>query len=273
MPGHVQTYREYKEALRQQRSGPNNVYNKMVGANGSNNNSHTPSPDTPPSGGPVMAPATAVDFLAGRQQPPTMYSNSNKGSHAPSPDIPVHGPVAPAANDFSRPLTLNLSQEIDPTRPSSVKAAQKEAVLSYVKAKTSPSYSVPPPQPLAGRPPPAAELLSPTMSHRPVAEPGITPPSYRPPPSNDSAQHQQIVGPNSMGRKLPITPSTTPVSRPVQRQNSQNNGQRHHQTTPPSGLPPHHTAAAASFTVRRELERQREEMEQIQQLRQVVFCL
>ena len=118
----------------------------------------------------------------------------------------------------------------------SVKTVQKEAVLSYVKAKISPS--------------------------------SIQPPSiatYR--PNNDPS-------PSGTGRKLPNVPNSPRSSNNLHRQNSHNGN--HHpvmQTPPPvpaSGLPPtHYTAASASFTVRREMERQREEMEQIQQLRQV----
>lgn len=143
---------------------------------------------------------------------------------------------------------------------SSVKAAQKEAVLSYVKAKTSPSAQ---PSPAVGQ-----HMLSPTMNHRPFVDPaGHTPPSsspsaYHPPPAAASSS----IG--SPGRKLPAVPSAQPSAqtRLLNRQNSQNG---HHAAT--STTPPHaqHTAATASFTVRREMERQREEMEQIQQLRQV----
>ena len=49
LPGHIQTYREYKEALRQQRSG--HVYRRDSSAPPS----HTPSPDTPPGPAPGHA--------------------------------------------------------------------------------------------------------------------------------------------------------------------------------------------------------------------------
>lgn len=164
-------------------------------------NGHTPSPDAAPG-------------VIGQQQqqeaPGPLVSHRVEGApFKPAP--PSRDAVAPAhlPAEPSRPLSLNLAVE------SNVKAAQKEAVLSYVKAKTSPQ----------------AETLGPANG---------TPP-YRSPPT---------------------APAKTP------RPGFPANGNQ----TPPGGFPAH-TAATASFTVRREMERQREEMEQIQQLRQVLDCL
>ena len=112
-------------------------------------------------------------------------------------------------------------------------------------------------------------LLSPTMAHRAIVEPAVvTPPtSYHPP------QNITPTASSSPGRKLPTVPST-PVSAQTRLLNRQNSQNGHHTTTPAAATTTpsprsQHTAVAASFTVRREMERQREEMEQIQQLRQV----
>lgn len=264
LTNHAQTYREYKEALRQQRS---NVYK------GVRDNSHTPSPDTPP-----MSASQTMDFsrplLA---QPPQQQQRSegtmvykpweNSQNHTPDPPIQPHssqGIHQPSAviGDFTRPLSLNLSH--DENNKMNVKAVQKEAVLSYVKAKTSPS-SVAQPPPFRS---PTSELLSPTLPFRstPVASSpsvelnNVTPPSYRPPPAEPAGSRKVAVVTNTGPR--PDGPAR------LSRQNSLTNSTNGNQTPPPSNHLSH-TAATASFTVRREMERQREEMEQIQHLRQV----
>ena len=264
LPNHAQTYREYKEALRQQRS---NVYKVR-------DNSHTPSPDTPP-----MSASQTMEFS--RQllaQPPQQHQRSegsmgykpweNSQNHTPDPPIPahpspsIHQPPA-VIGDFARPLSLNLSHEEN--NKMNVKAVQKEAVLSYVKAKTSPS-SVAQPPPFRS---PTTELLSPTLPYRstPVAPSpsvesnNVTPPLYRPPPAEP---------PPAGNRKVPAVNTGPRLDGPARlsRQNSLTNSTNGNQTPPPSNHSSH-TVATASFTVRREMERQREEMEQIQHLRQV----
>ncbi|KAI9563885.1 hypothetical protein GHT06_011353 [Daphnia sinensis] len=258
LPNHGQTYREYKESLRQQRS---NVYKVRE-------NSHTPSPDTPPLSG-----SQTVDYgrqlllqMPQQQQPQqrpegfTPYksweSNSNQTPVSDS-STPPHPSSFALAGDFSRPLSLNLSHE--ESNKANVKAVQKEAVLSYVKAKTSPS-SVAQPPPFRS---PTTELLSPTLPYRSppvvpssmVESNNVTPP-YRPPPAEPINGSRKIAT---------VKPGPSILSR----QNSLTNSLNGNQTPPPSNPPPH-TAATASFTVRREMERQREEMEQIQHLRQCI---
>lgn len=259
LPNHGQTYREYKEALRQQR---NNVYK-------SRDNSHTPSPDTPP-----MSASQTLDFGRPLQihqsQPSTQQrpegtvhykaweTNPNPTGNLESP-IAAHPPSA-VISDLNRPLSLNLSH--DENNKMNVKAVQKEAVLSYVKAKTSPSSASQPPPPFRS---PTNDLLSPTLPYRSVAaaanpsEMNHTTPPYRPPPMMES-----------VNRKAPV--NNGPSGSRLSRQNSltnPTNGNLTPQTPPPATNFPIHTAATASFTVRREMERQREEMEQIQHLRQV----
>jgi len=126
MPTHAQTYREYKEALRQQRG---NVYKCRE-------NSHTPSPDTPPL------------------------------STYPSLDLNRHYQQKDSTNvDLDRSL-LNLNMNAD--EKLDVKSSQKEAVFSYdkakAKAKPSPSLALPPPPPY--RPPSADHPISPTSLYR-----------------------------------------------------------------------------------------------------------
>ena len=108
-------------------------------------------------------------------------------------------------------------------------------MLSYVKAKTSPSAV-----PYRSS---CADPISPTTAFRALA--------------------------------VSATPTTAVPGR-LSRQNSQSLKPSHaaavvatngHQT--PTQMHPPHNAATASFTVRRELDRQRDEMEQIMQLRQV----
>lgn len=260
LPNHAQTYREYKEALRQQR---NNVYKVR-------DNSHTPSPDTPP-----MSASQTLDF--GRPLPvhqpqpqpqqrpegPMHYKPwENTANYTLNPDAPIQPhPSSGLIGDFTRPLSLNLSHEEN--NKANVKAVQKEAVLSYVKAKTSPSSAAQPP-PFRS---PTTELLSPTLPYRsipvvanPVEAINLTPP-YRPPPAEPP-----IIVANR--KPAPANPGPPRLSR----QNSLTNNTNGNQTPPPTNLPPH-TAVTASFTVRREMERQREEMEQIQHLRQVRWTL
>lgn len=170
----------------------------------------------------------------------------NSQSH-PSPSV---------IGDLIRPLSLNLAH--DENNKMNVKAVQKEAVLSYVKAKTSPSTGVQPP-PLRS---PTTELLSPTLPYRstnvtssPHTELKNSSPPYRPPPTEP---------PSTLGNRK--TPAVNAGPQRLSRQNSLTNTINRTETPPPSNHPPH---TAASFTVRRELERQREEMEQVQHLRQV----
>jgi hypothetical protein len=90
--------------------------------------------------------------------------------------------------ELSRPLHLNIGHE----GTNSVKSAQKEAVLSYVMAKTSPSGKIP--------------------------SPGTLPPPYRSPNNSDhmsptSAFRASIVDPNTAGPP----PYRSPVDPPVVR--------------------------------------------------------
>ncbi|XP_059352731.1 leucine-rich repeat and calponin homology domain-containing protein 1-like isoform X2 [Daphnia carinata] len=258
LPNHGQTYREYKEALRQQRS---NVYK------GVRDNSHTPSPDTPPLSGSQPGDYGRQLLLQMPQQQPQQRpegfspfkpweSNSNQTPVSDSSTQP-HPSSFSLAGDFTRPLSLNLSH--DENNKMNVKAVQKEAVLSYVKAKTSPS-SVAQPPPFRS---PTSELLSPTLPFRStpvvpsstVESNNVTPP-YRPPPTEPINGSRKIAT---------VKPGPSILSR----QNSLTNSTNGNQTPPPSNHLSH-TAATASFTVRREMERQREEMEQIQHLRQCI---
>jgi len=256
LPNHAQTYREYKEALRQQR---NNVYKVR-------DNSHTPSPDTPPlSGNQTMEFGRQLLVQVPPQQPQqrsegiALYKPwENSPNHTPISDPPSqpHPSSFAVIGDFSRPLSLNLSH--DENNKVNVKAVQKEAVLSYVKAKTSPSSVIQPP-PFRS---PTTELLSPTLPYRsltvatsPTTESNNPAPPYRPPPAEPPTGSRKIA---------PVKAKPSILSR----QNSLTNSTNGNQTPPPSN--PSHTAVTASFTVRREMERQREEMEQIQHLRQVI---
>ncbi|KAK4028485.1 hypothetical protein OUZ56_017754 [Daphnia magna] len=257
LPNHGQTYREYKESLRQQRS---NVYKVRE-------NSHTPSPDTPPlSGNHTVDYGRQLLLQMPQQQPQqrpegfTPYksweSNPNQTPASDSSTQP-HPSSFALTGDFSRPLSLNLSHE--ESSKINVKAVQKEAVLSYVKAKTSPS-SVAQPPPFRS---PTTELLSPTLPYRSppvvpsstVESNNVTPPYRQPPPE-----------PINGSRKIATVKAGPSI---LSRQNSLTNSTNGNQTPPPSN-PSSHTAATASFTVRREMERQREEMEQIQHLRQCI---
>lgn len=224
-------------------------------------NTHTPSPDTPP-----ISVSQPLDFdqplqqsLQQRVEVPMNYKPwENNSSHSTNqgPLVQLH---SPSAGDFSRPLSLNLNNE--ETNKLNVKAVQKEAVLSYVKAKTSPS-SVAQPPPFRS---PATDLLSPSLPCRSIPavpsliESTIIAPPYRPPPADPS---------NVLGNRKGVQTNTGPMR--LSRQNSLSNNTNGDQTPPPSNLQPH-TAATASFTVRREMERQREEIEQIQHLRQVTY--
>ena len=298
-PGQVQTYRDYMEA-KTQRLQRGNVYKVRDGS------SHTPSPDTPPEFGRPFVTHHHQQFspnhTTSTATPSPVDSHSNHSQMLPPP---VPASIVPSAKDFSRPLTLNLSHDeannsngnITANKPpSNVKMVQKEAVLSYIKAKTSPSSTSAPP---AFRSPTTEQLLSPTLPYRPLATPPsplpgrtIATPPYRAPPPD-----QSVVG---IAKKLTTPPGGGGVSQPIApggtlRLNRQNlhktppivngkvgtNGNNHanhnhvNQTTPPTGhhTLSNHTAATASFTVRREMERQREEMEQIQQLRQVFLFI
>ena len=253
VPTHIQTYREYKEALRQQRA---NVYKR--------DNSHTPSPDTPPTSA-----AQTPEFIRplGNNQPELVRTMS--GSQTPdNPRSATFSPPPPAdmtrpvpgnrQTELSRPLHLNIGHE----GTNSVKSAQKEAVLSYVMAKTSPSGKIP--------------------------SPGTLPPPYRSPNNSDpmspaSAFRASIVDPNTAGpppyrslvdpplaRNPPRLPRQNPPSTPtVAHINGNGNGNSNGNQTPPHQTVP----VATNFTVRREMEKQREEMEHIQQLRQVNYFL
>ena len=89
MPGHVQTYREYKEALRQQRGGGAGVAGNLYKGLGSN--SHTPSPDTPPGNNGVTPTMTSSTSLTDFGRPPTYNQNSipstPTSSHPPGIDL------------------------------------------------------------------------------------------------------------------------------------------------------------------------------------------
>lgn len=296
-PGHVQTYRDYMEA-KTQRLQRGNVYKVRDGS------SHTPSPDTPPEFGRPFVTHHHQQFspnhTTSTATPSPVDSHSNHSQMLPPP---VPASIVPPTKDFSRPLTLNLSHDeansingnsTASKPPSNVKMVQKEAVLSYIKAKTSPSSASTPP---AFRSPATEQLLSPTLPYRPLATPpsplpgrtSATPPYRAPPPE------QSVVG---IAKKLTTPPGNGGVSQPaiapggslrLNRQNlhktppavngkvgtNGNNHANHNHVnqTPPTGhhTLSNHTAATASFTVRREMERQREEMEQIQQLR-LVLC-
>lgn len=192
-----------------------------------------------------------------RSEGTTLYKPwENSPNHTPISDPPSqpHPSSFAVIGDFSRPLSLNLSH--DDNNKVNVKAVQKEAVLSYVKAKTSPS-SVTQPPPFRS---PTTELLSPTLPFRsipvvpnPTTESNNLAPPYRPPPTD----------PPTASRKIAAVKAGPSI---LSRQNSLTNSNNGNQTPPPSS----HTAVTASFTVRREMERQREEMEQIQHLRQVM---
>lgn len=195
-----------------------------------------------------------------RSEGTTLYKPwENSPNHTPISDPPSqpHPSSFTVIGDFSRPLSLNLSH--DDNNKVNVKAVQKEAVLSYVKAKTSPS-SVTQPPPFRS---PTTELLSPTLPFRsipvvpnPTTESNNLAPPYRPPPTD----------PPTASRKIAAVKAGPSI---LSRQNSLTNSTNGNQTPPPSNHSSH-TAVTASFTVRREMERQREEMEQIQHLRQVM---
>lgn len=275
----MQTYREYMEA-KTQRLQRGNVYKVRDGS------SHTPSPDTPPEFG--------RPFVTHQQQ---QFSPNHTTTATPSPvdSHPMLPPPVPASlsKDLSRPLTLNLSHEETTNNsngnghnnmtnkpPSNVKMVQKEAVLSYVKAKTSPSSTSTPPPPPAFRSPTTEQLLSPTLPYRSLATPpsplpgrtSTATPPYRAPPVDQLIKKlnpptggvvQPAIAPAG---SLRLNRQNSHKSPPVVNGKSGTNGHSYNNQTPPGS---NHTAATASFTVRREMERQREEMEQIQQLRLV----
>ena len=90
----------------------------------------------------------------------------------------------------------------------------------------------------------------------PTTESNNLAPPYRPPPTD----------PPNASRKIAAVKAGPSI---LSRQNSLTNSTNGNQTPPPSNHSSP-TAVTASFTVRREMERQREEMEQIQHLRQVM---
>lgn len=92
--------------------------------------------------------------------------------------------------------------------------------------------------------------------------------TYRSP--SVSAVSDRIPATNRLSRKNSQTSkysgTSVPSATPGDTAASNNNGH----LTPTHSNPPTHSIETASFTVRREMERHREEMEQIQQLRQVI---
>lgn len=176
----------------------------------------------------------------------------------------------------TRPLQLNVGHCHD------VKSAQKEAVLSYVMAKSSPPGGMKAAGP-ASHPPPYRSPNAPDPSNPPSKGPGpaSAPPPYRPAPSDPASAFRSVsrlprhtapsnshglvngnTNGNITGNNNAAAAATATATTPTTNGNDAGGAP----TTPVSAP----MSPSKRFTVRRELDKQREEMEQIQQLRQVI---
>ena len=261
MPTHSQTYREYKEALRQQRG---NVYKYR-------DNSHTPSPDTPPLSAYPSVDLPDRSLLNLNSAAATEHKAADVQTNAKDPSVFPYVKPSPPLPAMSTPpppppILLTRQPSGDPVISTSYRTMATDLGITSFSKLLIKIQSIHPFFFLFST---AAATIE---SNNPLA--------YRSP--SVSAISGRISGTNRLSRnnsqtsKFPGSPVPATISpppppphhhHPLHPPVSNNNGHM----TPTHSNPPTHSIATASFTVRREMERHREEMEQIQQLRQVII--
>ena len=306
-PAHIQTYREYKEALRQQRG---NVYKVQQQQRPDNNG--TPSPDTPPGPEPAGVRSTAgattsyAHYAAAAAPPPAVLN----------PELPLRAPLARSEShhqELQRTPATALHPELarSPSGPPELihRTLSGAGGFQSHHPTPAPSGSVYNHNHEAVRSAPElVRIVSGNIQHTEVVRKTSVAGAERPvhvmlapeengnsavrsaPPSAASAFNNRTSsgggggGGGAFRNDVPpaatSTPTTSQVRSAVARLSRQNapqysaaaagiNGSA--MMTPPPTTTNHGAivAASGSFTVRREMEKQREEMEQIQQLRQV----
>ncbi|RXG70847.1 Leucine-rich repeat and calponin homology domain-containing protein 1 [Armadillidium vulgare] len=236
----VPTYREYLEAKRQQRAiEANNIY-KRHGADGSS----SPISEVP-------TPRHSVNGTYPAQRPNPMGASNNS---KPIPNGPLGG-------SHSRPTDLRDENARELTR-AHVKSIQKEAVLSYVKSRVSPTKSSSSPNsPNTSFDSADTSFHSQTV-HSPYSISGTPTMGYLTSSSPQSSS-TPYTGTNGSGlRNGMVGRGSTPTPMGVLKTRKRSGGG---QPFDPDSAP-----SRLNFTYRRELEKQQHEKQLIDNLRGII---